>query len=180
MRLKILVATGLAALAGAPGGSAAGPEPSRPAFPAPTVGPTVTVGPVQRLTVAAARQLGAPTIAAAGCGSCITTCWTTTVQYGASDWSGSYWLRHRPLWCGNGATLSYVGGGWDEYVSGWYSPGPLYGPWSVGGCPNGCGSYSQRASGKFTGHTPLIGFCQSITLSFQDTVYAWGGIGASP
>jgi hypothetical protein len=43
-----------------------------------------------------------------GCGVCLVQCWQGWGGYGWQDSSGHAWLIHHPLWCGNGAWITYA------------------------------------------------------------------------
>lgn len=168
MKVLLVVAASAVALAFASGASAA--QPSKPG--GPSAEPDVV-----KLTAAQAKRLGVPDAFLPGtkplpgidsvglpsptavgpCGACINTCWVATgFRAGDDTTTGSYWENSNPVWCGNGAWITYadISRHWQS-VSMWYSADGEAGPWFDGGCV-GCSSIHFTVYGYFTWHPPFI------------------------
>jgi hypothetical protein len=168
--------------------AAAGAQPPQPSG----FGATVESPPVvTKLTTAQAKALGVPAqlapgartglkqidagIAApnGGCGACINSCWTANYRIGGDTSTGSYFENFQPLWCGNGAWITYLDMSrhW-QTVSMWYSADGEAGPWVDGGCV-GCTSIRPVVYGYFTWH-PVILPASHTTIRLAVWLQAYG------
>ena len=91
------------------------------------------------------------------CGACINTCWVGSgMRTGANTSTGSYWENDSPVWCGNGAWVTYADASkhW-QTVTMWYSADGESGPFWDGGCI-GCASTHFTIYGHTTWHPPFL------------------------
>ena len=116
----------------------------------------------------------ATTNAMGSCGACINTCWTINALHtGSNTTTGSYWENDQPVWCGNGAWVTYsdVSRHW-QTVSMWYSADGESGPYYDGGCV-GCASIHFTLWGYTSWHPP-IGPVSHTTLRLAAWLQAYG------
>ena len=184
MKLLLIAAAACAALASAAGATAAPVLPQGGL----TVAPDGPIA-VSTLSPAEAGRLGVPkaflpgktplpdlatTTAMGSCGACINTCWTINALHtGSNTTTGSYWENDQPVWCGNGAWITYsdVSRHW-QTVSMWYSADGESGPYYDGGCV-GCASIHFTLWGYTSWHPP-IGPVSHTTLRLAAWLQAYG------
>lgn len=184
MKVLLTAAAAVVALALA---SVAAASPAQPG-PAFTVVPDGAIA-VNTLSLDQARQLGVPkaflpgavpmpgiatTSSMGSCGACINTCWTINALHTGSNTStGSYWENDQPIWCGNGAWITYsdISRHWQS-VSMWYSADGESGPYYDGGCV-GCTSIHFTLWGYTSWHPP-IGPVSHTTLRLAAWLQAYG------
>jgi hypothetical protein len=186
MKLITPLAAGLAALAFA-SGAAAAPPAQQDGF----AGRHDDALVVKKLTTGEARKLGVPDALLPGkkadagvalpaaigsCGACIQTCWTGTFRTGDNTTTGNYWEYENPVWCGNGAWITYadISRHW-QYVSMWYSADGEAGPWFDGGCV-GCVSIHFTIYGYVSWHPPVWPVSHT-TLRLGVWLQAYGSAG---
>jgi hypothetical protein len=180
----MLVAAASAALLAFAAAAQAAPAP----VPGASANPQASVD-VAKLTAAQAKKLGVPDAFLPGasggrggaspdamgpCGACINTCWVVNSFHTGSDTStGSYWEHAAPVWCGNGAWITYldISRHWQS-VSMWYSADGETGPWVDGGCI-GCTSIHFTIYGYFTWH-PIVLPPSHSTLRLGVWLQAYG------
>jgi hypothetical protein len=167
----------------------ASPAPAPAPAPAPFAAPQDAAITLTKLNAAQARKLGVPAAFLPGssggkggaspdamgpCGACINTCWVADgLHTGSNTSTGSYWENASPVWCGNGAWITYldVGRHWQS-VSMWYSADGESGPFIDGGCI-GCTSIHFTVYGYFTWH-PIVLPASHSTLRLGAWLQAYG------
>jgi hypothetical protein len=166
---------------------------------APPVQPDAVTAPVDvpfavtELTAVQAKNLGVPRAFLPGtptspvvrlggmprtngnCGACINTCWVVNAFHTGSNTStGNYWENAEPVWCGNGAVITYadISRHWQTTTM-WYSPDGEAGPWFDGGCV-GCTSIHFTVFGYFSWHPAVISYVTHTTARLGVWLQAYG------
>jgi hypothetical protein len=179
-RLLLVLVAALFAAPAASAASGGGSGQDFQASPLPAVAttqPALVDGPTPAALPPGLPKLQVPigSVSAAGCGACITTCWTGTARGGAGDWSGHVYIFQHLYWCGNGAVVTYASA-WQSYEqAGWYRLSSTGGPWWTGG---GIGQAYQRVSGNvlWEWSTPLVNFHSTGTSNLDSTMWAYGAV----